>query len=786
MLCLMALAPFIMALVMILIGKLFKSKIGFAVLPLPIALFALYASFIPEIAAGETVTFFTEWVPQLGINLSFGLDGLSLLFAMLITGIGALVVWYSIYYLAPKEKLVNFYVYLLMFMGAMLGVVTSRNILMIYLFWELTSVSSFLLIGYWFTNKRSVYGAQKSLMLTVAGGFCMLLAFIMIGLTAGSYEIDAIIAASAAIKASSLYPAIVILLLLGAFTKSAQIPFHIWLPDAMEAPTPISCYLHSATMVKAGIYLIARMTPVLGDTVLWFGIISAVGITSLVFGAYMAIKQNDLKGILAYSTVSQLGMIVAMLGFGSEAAICAALFHLFNHSVFKGSLFLTVGMVDHATGTRDIRKLSGLGKLMPAVAVICAFGALAMAGLPPFNGFLSKELFFDSALQTVSGNLSFLGGFAWIFPVFAVLGSIFTFVYSFAILFKVFFGEQSETVKHHFHTPSKGMIIPAMLLVSLTLIIAIFPNWFAENLLSPAAAAVTGTDIHMHIAFWHGFNAPLLMTLIVVGVGLVLFFKWDTLRTLFARSNGRISANRFYNWLIPDGAMANSAKKLTDFYMTGRLRDYTLLTALFFIVLVGGALLTFDPISLISFDDLASIEPFELIIACLIIIACFAIMASRWRLLGVLALGVVGYSVSLLFVLFGAPDLALTQLLVETVSLCLFFLAFKHLPSRLRVTKEKKSVKIGNIIVAVAGGVLVFFLTMIAHSNKIFDSIAYYYLENSKILAGGNNVVNVILVDFRGIDTMGEISVVGLAALGVYALISLGHRSDKKGGEDDV
>lgn len=782
MLMLMALAPFIMALLIIIGGRFLKSRIGFAVLPLPIALFALYASLLPQVAQGETVRFFLPWVDSLGINLSFAVDGLSLLFALLISGIGALVVWYSVYYLSSMEKLVNFYAYLLLFMGAMLGVVTSRNIMLTYLFWELTSVSSFLLIGYWFTNPRSVYGAQKSLMLTVAGGFCMLLAFIMLGLTAGSYEIDAIIAAASAIRSSSLYLAIVILLLLGAFTKSAQIPFHIWLPDAMEAPTPISCYLHSATMVKAGIYLLARMTPVLGGTLLWFSIIASVGIISLLFGAYMAVKQNDLKGILAYSTVSQLGMIVAMLGFGAEAAICAALFHLLNHSVFKGSLFLTVGMVDHAAGTRDINKLGGLGKLMPAVAVICALGALAMAGLPPFNGFLSKELFFGSALESVNANLAFLGGAAWLFPVIAVLGSIFTFVYSTALLLKVYFGREVR-YPEHFHAPSKGMVIPAAILVSFTLIIAFIPNWFAENLLSPAAMAVTGSNIAMHISFWHGFNAPLLMTAIVVAVGLLLYFRWDSLRALFRRMPGRISANRFYNWLIPDGGLARGAEKITDFYMTGRLRDYTLLTALFFILLVGLTLIAADPLSLISFDNLAEIDVFEAVLAGIIIIACLTIIAARWRLLGVLALGSVGYSVSLFFVLFGAPDLALTQLLVETVSLCLFLLAFRHLPSRLRINKDNKCRNLINGIVAVSGGVLVFFLTMIAHSNKLFDSIAYYYLENSKLLAGGNNVVNVILVDFRGIDTMGEISVVGLAALGVFALISLGHRSDKKGDE---
>ncbi len=393
----LVLLPFAAAFLMPLLYKIFGTKIGWVATLVPLYIFASFLSLLPRVNAGEQIATTLAWIPWLGVDLAVRLDGLSLLFVLLISGIGLAVMIYSIFYLHHDERLGNFYTFIMLFMGAMFGVCTSTNLVCMYLFWELTSVSSFLLIGFWYEKDNPRLGAQKALLLTMGGGFCILAAILLLQSVAGSLSIDELLAAKDIIQESSLYPVIVVLLLIGAFVKSAQVPLHIWLPTAMEAPTPISCYLHSATMVKAGIYLIARMTPILGGTALWGGIITVVGLTSLTFGSLMAIRQFDMKGILAYSTISQLGLIISLFGFGTEAAIAAGLFHLLNHSAFKGSLFLMTGIVDHQTGTRDVRLLKGLAKVMPITALVACIGSFSMAGLPPFSGFLSKELFLEAA-----------------------------------------------------------------------------------------------------------------------------------------------------------------------------------------------------------------------------------------------------------------------------------------------------------------------------------------------------------------------------------------------------
>jgi multicomponent Na+:H+ antiporter subunit A len=775
--------PFIAATILAAVGKKLNKNVGLAAFVLPVFLFACFVSHVPAVLNGNIPSFFYEWVPSVGLNLSLSLDGLSMLFVLLITGVGALVILYAHFYLNPTERLTNFYVFLLLFMGAMLGTVTADNLILIYLFWEVTSVSSFLLIGFWYHRELSVQGAQKSLLITVAGSLCMLMGFLMLWKITDSFEVVDILGKADLVKASPLYAAIVVLILLGAFAKSAQMPFHIWLPGAMEAPTPVSCYLHSATMVKAGIYLIARLTGILGGSALWFGIISFVGISSLVYGSYKALRQTDLKSILAFSTISQLGLIVALLGFGTNAAIAAALFHLLNHSVFKGSLFLVTGMVDHSTGTRDITKLRGLASVMPITAAFCGMGAMAMAGLPPFNGFLSKELFFENSLETVSANLAFLGDAAWLFPALAVVGSIFTFAYSLAIFLKVFFsGKLAGNLPQKPHEASLGMLLPTGIIASFTLLIALSPKFFAKTLLNPAINAVTGEPADLYISFWHGFNVPLFMTIAAVGVGLLLYWRIDLLRKLLNKLPSLPGADAFYNWFIPQGGMTEGAKLLTNSYMTGHLRDYIVYILLFFLLITGGTLAIFWSNSLISFADLAPVNVFEVTLAFTVIVAAIAVAVSSERLPAILALGAVGYGVALFFIFFRAPDLALTQLLVETVLLLLFLLAFRHLPFCLREKSPQffSRIKVVKLLVSGGVGVLTFLLTMVSHSNKFFDSICWYYIQNSKELAGGKNIVNVILVDFRGLDTMGEIAVLGLAALGVFALIHLGRSDSSK------
>ena len=422
----------------------------------PLALFIYLASFIPAVAGGETYIHTIKWIDSAGINFTTYLDGLSMIFGLLITGVGSLVILYSIYYLSEREALGRFYVYLLMFMGAMLGVIFSDNLMVLYVFWELTSISSFLLIAFWYHRKKSRYGAQKSMLITVSGGVGMLAGFIMLHAMTGSFSVREIIATIGQYTNESLFLPAMLLVLLGAFTKSAQFPFHIWLPDAMEAPTPVSAYLHSATMVKAGIYLVARFTPVFGGEAVWFYTVTGVGIFTLFWGSVNAVRQTDLKALLAYSTISQLGLIMSLFGLGSAAlnegysadsviytqATFAALFHLINHSTFKGALFMVVGIVDHQVGTRDIRRLGGLMSLMPVTFTIAVIGSFSMAGLPPFNGFLSKEMFFESVLNVRNLDIFAMGPLMGsLLPVVAWIASVLTFVYSMIIVFQTFLGK---------------------------------------------------------------------------------------------------------------------------------------------------------------------------------------------------------------------------------------------------------------------------------------------------------------------------------------------------------
>lgn len=773
----LVLLPFAAAILMPLLSKILKDKVGWAAVLVPLVLFASFLSLLPKVNAGETVAYGVSWIPRLGIDLAVRLDGLSLLFVLLISGIGLAVMVYSIFYLHHNERLANFYTFIMLFMGAMLGVCTSANLVVMYLFWELTSVSSFLLIGFWYEKENPRLGAQKALLVTMAGGLCILAGILLLHYAGGSFVIDDLIANADAVKASPLYPAIVILLLIGAFAKSAQVPLHIWLPTAMEAPTPISCYLHSATMVKAGIYLIARMTPVLGGTHLWGGIITVVGLASLTFGSMMAVRQFDMKGILAYSTISQLGLIIALLGFGTEAAIAGALFHLLNHSAFKGSLFLMTGIVDHQTGTRDVRLLNGLAKVMPVTALIACIGSFSMAGLPPFSGFLSKELFMEAAYQAHSSNLAFLGDLAYLIPFVAVLASIFTFVYSVALFFKIFVDrEVTQKTPKIPREAGWGMLIPALCLVSLNLVVAFVPNLTASLVIEGAAASVLRQAVHMHIAFWHGITPALIMTLIVVLVGLLVYWRYDWIKNLFLSYDCPIGAEKTYQKFLH--GFPELALKITDLQLNGRLSDYVMFTfggALLFIL---GPMIYFNVWSQINLSDLAPVDMLEVTLAVVAVCSALAVATFKRRIWAILALSVVGYCVSFYFVLMRAPDLALTQLMVETISTVLYLLVLYKLPYGMvpdnpPTPNGRRTI---NALIGCLVGLVAFTVSMLGQGTKYFDTIAWYYNENSLKLAGGNNIVNVTLVDFRGFDTMGEITVLSLAAIGVFVMIKLGRK----------
>jgi multicomponent Na+:H+ antiporter subunit A len=785
------LSPLLLAILIPFLHKYFKNiHTGWFLLPLPAVLFVYFLQFISTTRHGGTVMETVAWISSLGIDFTLKVDGLGLLFALLITGIGALVVLYSIYYLNPeKEKLNTFYVYLLLFMGAMLGVVLSDNLIVLYTFWELTSFSSFLLIGYWNHRERSRYGALKSMLITVFGGLSMLGGILMLYIITGTFSISETIQMTNEVVNHPLFTATLILFLLGAFTKSAQFPFHIWLPDAMEAPTPVSAYLHSATMVKAGIYLVARMTPVFAHSGTWVWLVAGVGVLTLFWGSFSAVKQTDLKAILAFSTVSQLGMIMSLLGAGAAAlhygtiedgyyivAVTAAVFHLINHATFKGSLFMVTGIIDHETGTRDIRKLGGLMNFMPITFTLAIIGTFSMAGIPPFNGFLSKEMFFTGMLRVAEMDIFNMDTWGILFPIIAWSASVFTFLYSMMYVFKTFTGKyQPEKLKKKPHEAPIGMLISPVILASLVIIFGIFPNVLSHNIISPAMGSIlpsllgNGEGFDVHISHWHGPTAELFMTIGVITIGFLLYKFLPKWTGVYSKFPERLALNRFYDRGLE--LLELTPKNITKSYMTGFIRTYLVYIFSFFIVALASTLVFKNAFKL-DLSDVAPIRFFEVVLVLIMAVSAITILFAKSRLTSIILLGAVGYTVALFFVIFRAPDLALTQLVIETVSVALFLLAFYHLP-QIRRNEERIRFRATNAVISIGVGAIVTMIALSAHSNKIFSSISEYYIENTYKKAGGENMVNVILVDFRGFDTMFEIAVLGIAALGIFAMIKL-------------
>lgn len=763
------LAPIIIAFLVPMISK-FKQYMhtGVFIFFVPFTIFIFFLQFVGLDFTPQSANY--NWIPSLSIQLDFYLDGLSLLFALLITGIGSLVVLYSIFYLDKSERLGEFYVYLLMFMTAMLGIVLSDNVYVLYTFWELTSISSFLLIGYWHFKERSRYGALKSLLITIFGGLSMLGGFILLHVITGTTSIRGMIAQTDVILDNTYLPLILVFILLGAFTKSAQFPFHIWLPDAMEAPTPVSAYLHSATMVKAGLYLIARFFPIFSGYEPYFIIVTGLGLITLCWGSYMAVRQTDLKAILAFSTISQLGMIMAMLGIGSDVAIFAAVFHILNHATFKGSLFMVAGIIDHQTGTRDIRKLGKLFTVMPITGTLALFGTFSMAGVPlPFlNGFYSKEMFFTS---TFTAEHAFAEGFITLIPIIAVLGSIFTFIYSMYLFFGVF-GKKSagkldlaKTVKE----APIGMLISPIVLVLGVILIGLWPNLFNESFLAHAAMGIKSSAAADTIQFWHGWNTPFIMSIIVVTVGALLFLTMNKWRGVYRVLPGKISMNKVYDATLEYTDRAS--KRVTAFYMTGSLRNYMLLILGTMVIVSFMTMYLTDGFT-ISFSDLADVTVLEIVVVFAITIAAIGTLFSNNNVAAILILGITGYGVAILFVLYRAPDLALTQLVIETITVSLFLLCFYHFP-KLKKRMESKRTKIVNLLISIGFGALMTMIGIASLSNVWFDKISDYFVETSLPIGGGKNIVNVILVDMRGFDTLFEITVLGIAGLAVYGLIKL-------------
>ena len=758
------LLPWLGAVLLPCLRPLLGRHLGHGALVPPAASFLITLTFVTSISPDSGVRYTLPWFPTLGVSFSFWLDGLSVFFALLITGMGLLITWYSHYYLAPTERQSRFYAYLLCFMGAMLGLVLSANLLTLFVFWELTSISSFLLIGFWQTRPESLYGARQALLVTVLGGLALLGGLIILYQVTGTLELPELARASGVIRASPLYPVILGLVLVGAGAKSAQFPWHFWLPNAMAAPTPVSAYLHSATMVKAGLFLVCRMLPVLGGTEAWMYAVTGIGVITFLLGGLLALRQYDLKALLAYSTISQLGVIMALFGLGTGESVRAATFHLFNHATFKGALFLLVGIIEHQAGTRDRRELTGLLPRLPVTGALAAIVALSMAGVPPFNGFLSKELTYEALLTA-----SFPRGFGWLLPSLAVAGSLLTVTYSLAIVHGIFFGRVPKTLTDHLHDPAMGMLLAPAVLAGLCILHGVLPYWLDSILLTPAVFSVIGPQSLPQVALWHGLNLPAMMSLVTLLGGAVLYAVGGSTLGLGSSRWSPFSCNAVYDRGME--TIDRLGAWCTRVFQSGYLKFAVMMTLGFlvlsfaysFIMKAGGQL---------GVLDLAPVELYEAVLMALLMIGALVVTTAKQPLTAVLTLGLVGLLVSFLFVVLRAPDLALTQLLIETASLILFLLVIRYLPP---FSREQLSwwVRGRDVAVSTMVGGLVVILLLIANSDTLYPSIASYFLEQSLRLGGGRNVVNVIVVDFRGYDTMGEITVLTIAAIGVHTLIKL-------------
>lgn len=757
-LLIIALLPFIGALipgVMIRAGR--NACATFAAVPPALAL-AILLVHAPTVFSGGVVQTQIDWLPQLGLSASFFLDGLGFLFACMILGVGLLIILYARFYLSGEDPMGQFYTYLLLFQGAMLGIVLSDNILLLLIFWELTSLSSFLLIGYWKHLPEGRQGARMALAVTGAGGLAMIGGMLILGNIVGSYNLTDILKEGELIRSSDWYMPALILILLGAFTKSAQFPFHFWLPHAMAAPTPVSAYLHSATMVKAGIFLMARMWPVLSGTEAWFYIVASVGLFTMVMAACIAIFRNDLKSLLAFSTVSHLGFLTFLLGLGTEAAATAAVFHIIVHLTFKAALFMSAGIIDHEAHTRDIRRLGGLRTLMPVTFVIASLAALSMAGIPLTNGFLTKELMLEEAAHTVwAGN-------HYLVPIAATLGALLSAAYSFRFIVHVFFGPVRDDYPHKPHDPGFGMWASPAMLVVLVMVIGLFP-FVAEPIVDVAASAVTGASIHTHLAIWHGLTPALYMSLTAVVGGLIVLALYSPL------SRGWAALPRPEAKVIFDGLVENIAalaRRISEGLHNGAMTRY-LAIFVFATVLLGFAAWQGGGMAQVNRPTLP-IPPMAAVGWLLLIAGTLSVvLLHRQRFRALVVIGIIGLMVSAAFVYLSAPDLALTQISVETVTIMLLLLALHYMPKDTPIESGMfRRLRDGVIAIGAGAGVG---LLSYAFMRRDIDTISDYFLANSYKGGGGHNVVNVILVDFRGYDTYGEIIVLGIAGLIIFALM---------------
>lgn len=717
---------------------------------------------------GETIIQTWSWLPQLGIDLSFRLDALGLLFSLLITGIGTLIFIYAYYYLSPQNSLSKLYVLLMLFMAAMLGISLSNNLILLLTFWELTSISSFLLVGYWSNYEAAQRGSRMALTITGMGGLAMLGGFVLLAQITGTYQIDQILMMTEQIQSHHLFVPTLLLILLGAFTKSAQFPFHFWLPNAMAAPTPVSAYLHSATMVKAGIFLLARLLPIFAGAALYHNLVTFIGLFTLCMAAFFAIFKEDLKGLLAYSTISHLGLIMCLLGIGSPLAVAAAIFHIINHATFKAALFMIAGIIDHESGTRDLRKLSGLWQLLPFTATLTMITAASMAGVPLTNGFLSKEMFFTELVANLSGSVLLVSA------IVATLAGIFAVAYSIRLVHGVFFdGPIGKDVPNkEAHEPPFGMRAPATLLAVLCILVGLMPALLVEHIVNSTTRASTQLSQFegTHLAIWHGFNLPLLMSVIALLGGIIFYFslaKGGKIREIdldphLGQFQGKLLFELFLKHLLQ---VSRKIKRKTE---NGSLQSYLVWIIAFTVFMV--ALPLFNQGLTTGTRELTHAPMIAIVLWLLLFSACWMMLwFHHERIKAVLISGAVGLVVTMMFVGLSAPDLAQTQITVDVVTTVLLLMSLSLLP-QLTPYESSRSRRWRDAFIAIGGGIGIGWIAWLVMTRD-HNSISWFFNQQSIPLGGGTNVVNVILVDFRGFDTFGEITVLGIAAIGTLCLM---------------
>ena len=762
------LTGFFFALFLVFTGKYLKGRLAILSSLVPLGLFFYFLQFIPQITDGDEVIQSYSWVPSFGVDLAFKLDGLSLLFSLMITGIGFLVFLYTSAYLKKHQYLDRFYGYLSAFMAAMLGLVLSDNLISLFTFWELTSISSFFLIGFNNTSEASRKSAMTALGITGIGGLFLLVGALLLNNITGTYSISEMLTMQDAIVGSESYFLVVLFIFGAAFTKSAQFPFHFWLPGAMKAPTPVSTYLHSATMVKAGIYLLMRFTPVFGGENIWNTTLIIVGAVTMLYAAVHTLFRVDLKAILAYSTISALGILVFLVGLGTQEAFLAAAIFIIVHALYKATLFLVTGIIDLQAHTRNTTRLGGLNKLMLPVGIAGILAAISSAGIPPTIGFVGKELTYEAAMN---------GEFVTIiFIVAIVLTKILLLYAGFVAGIKPFIGKLPEEFKE-VKMPGLVLWAPPALLAILGIVFGVAPFIIESALIKPVVTAMGTNASEIHLALWHGFNTVFIMSLITIGVGIALYFiiKPSEKLELAAAKFEAISpksilekGNRGFYWL---------SQFWTKFFQNGYLRNYISIIILFLVVLIGYTLIDGNRL-VIDYNSLSKITIYEITTTLILIAGILYTVFTQSRLAAVVAMGVVGLAICLIFVFYSAPDLAMTQFSIDTLTVILFVLVLYKLPRYLRLSDSKIRIRDG--ILSSAFGILIAILALEVLAEPVNKEIGNYYAQNSYLEAHGKNVVNVILVDFRGADTMIEISVLAIAAIGVFGLLKLRLKSSDR------